>query len=53
MRSDGTPMVLPISFVVLEEADVDRDDMWMLGDALMIAPKDRRAPSKLSYRWLG
>lgn len=33
---DGTPMVLPVSF--LHGDDWGRSDAWMLGDALLVAP---------------
>ena len=35
--SDGTPMLLPISFVTDSE-DWGRLDAWMLGEALLVAP---------------
>jgi alpha-glucosidase len=34
---DGTPMILPISFIS-DSKDWGRTDAWMLGDSLLIAP---------------
>ncbi len=36
--SQGTPMVLPVSFVFPQEGDWDRMDAWMLGSSMLVAP---------------